>query len=194
MRRVVIFNYNSRFSVDLMRMVGNYNLSFPGRHFDLGFYKYDSVVSESDAGKADGIIHSGGDGRPVKEDVTGIPKLYICYSHQWKAQAEGGRVARLSGCVSGVQEIDVIEDDKVLGKKGKLPIMQFHEFAVVEPPSSAKVVATSRGVDEAGKEVEIIEALRYDDDSISVQGHPEEGVGSMMLYNLFNTVALANVG
>ena len=68
-----------------------------------------------------------------------------------------------------------------------MPIMEHHELGVVSPPPSAKVIATSKARDSSGKEIEIIEALRYRDGSVSVQGHPEEGRAFHILYNFFET-------
>ena len=151
-------------------------------------YQAEKYPFESSAGSADIIIHSGGDGTPVKENVTGIPKLYICYSHQWKAKAEGGKVVRLKSLIKGVRHIDILEDNEVLGKKGKIPIMQYHEFAVTQPPPRTKVFATSRVSDEDGGDLEIIEALEYPDGSISIQGHPEEGTAAHIFYNFFEKI------
>lgn len=57
---------------------------------------------------------------------------------------EGGKVKRLKENIVGIQSINVLEDDDIFGKKGKIPIMQDHELAVVRPPRSAKVIATSK--------------------------------------------------
>jgi len=139
--------------------------------------------SELLAGKADLVIHSGGDGEPVAEDMKDVPKLYICHSHQWKARKEGGEIVRLKGVVKGVRTINVFEENEILGRKGPMSIMEYHTLAVVRPPRDARVLATSRVQDAQGKELEIIEALEYPDGSFSIQGHPEEGKAEHVIYN-----------
>ncbi len=193
MRRVIIFNYRSIFSEDIKRTILNYNHLHPEDKFRIDVYPAQDCLCESGAGQTDFIIHSGGDGRPVKEDAAGVFKLYICYSHQWKAKAEGGRIVKLGGYRKGIQIIDLLEDDEILGKKGKMSIMQYHSLAVVQAPPNARILATSRGVDEKGKEIVIIEALRYPDGSLSLQGHPEEGTAAHVFYNYFRNKAVAKI-
>lgn len=185
MRRVVVFNYNSRFALDIVNTIHAYNLIRPRRAFLVDVYRADESFSELQRFPADIIIHSGGDGAPVKEDAIDTPKLYICYSHQWKARIEGGEVIQLKESIAGMQTIDVLEDDDILGRKGKIPIMEYHELAVVFPPRSAKVIATSRARDLGGRKIEVIEALKYPDGSLSIQGHPEEGRAFHIFYNFF---------
>lgn len=185
MKRVAIFNYDSIFSEDIKRIILRYNRLHPKNEFWICVYRSCDCLCESQAEPADFIIHSGGDGIPVKEDTTGIPKLYICHSHQWKAEAEGGRLVKLEGYRKGVKFIDILEDDEVLGKKGRMPIMQYHSLAVIQAPPSAKILATGRAVDYNGKEIQIIEALRYPDGSLGIQGHPEEGTAAHIFYNFF---------
>lgn len=122
---------------------------------------------------------------PVKENTGNVPKLYICHSHQWKARQEGGVVVRLKDYIKGIRYIDVLESDAALGHKAKLPIMEYHTLAVVHPPACAKVLAISKAKDKDGKDIEIIEALKYPDGSVSIQGHPEEGTAAGVFYNLF---------
>jgi GMP synthase-like glutamine amidotransferase len=186
MKRVVIFNYNSKFARDIQQIVLTYNPSHAANDFAMDMYPYRDIEVESEAGPADVIIHSGGKGRPVKEDIYGVPKIYICHSHEWKAAYSGGKVATLSGCIKGIHEIDVLDDDEIFGRKGKMRIKKFHELAVVKPPKHAKVLAVSRAFDVNNDEIEIIEALKYPDGSVSVQGHPEEGTAAHIFHNLFN--------
>ncbi|MGB2630906.1 MAG: hypothetical protein WBD24_06950 [Candidatus Omnitrophota bacterium] len=193
MKRAVIFNYNSKFAKDIEKTLLGYNLLHPADPFEIDIYPYKEFERESDIGHADVIIHSGGKGRPVKDDIAGVPRIYICHSHEWKAVYSGGKIVQLSGCMKGVQEIDVLEEDEVLGKKGKLPIMKYHELAIKEPPKNTKVLAVSRAIDSKGKEIEIIEALRYPDGSTSVQGHPEEGTAAHIFYNHLNKVASSSL-
>jgi GMP synthase-like glutamine amidotransferase len=185
LRRAVIFNYNSRFADDIIRSIRIYNLLHPKKMFSIDVYRTGECRRESEAGPADVIIHSGGDGKPVIEDVLNIPKLYICYSHQWKAKMEGAKVTKLKEKIEGLRFINVLEDDDIIGRRGKMPIMEYHEFAVVSSPRSANIIAISKARDLSGKELELIEALRYPDGSISIQGHPEEGRAFHILYNFF---------
>ena len=185
MRRAVIFNYNSIFAINIVTTIEAYNLLHPKEAFLVDMYRAEKHLSELQTGPADIIIHSGGDGIPVREDVMDTPKLYICHSHQWKAGLEGGKLAQLKKKIFGIRNIDVLEDDDILGRKGKMPIMQYHELAVVSPPSFAKVIATSKARDLDGKEIEAIEVLRYPNGSMGIQGHPEEGRALHILYNFF---------
>lgn len=182
-RRAVVFNYNSHFSPDIAKTIQRYNDLFPEKALSLDMYDASSISCESSVGSADAIIHSGGDGTPVREDAEGVPKLYICHSHQWKARKEGGSVVRLKELIKGVKTIEISEDDDILGNRGTLPIMKYHRLAVVRPPEGAKVLARSRVTSPDGEVTEIIEAIRYDNKSISIQGHPEEGTAAHVLFN-----------
>ena len=185
MRKAVIFNYRSMFVKAIENVIKDYNLFSADDSILYDTCKVRGYLSESMAGSVDIIIHSGGRGTPVKEDKLDISKLYICHSHQWKARHEGGEVIQLGKLIKGVMDIDLLEDNEVLGRKGKLPIMQYHELAVTKAPPGARVLATSKAVNSSGKEIEIIEALEYPDGSISVQGHPEEGTAKHIFYNFF---------
>lgn len=82
MRRALIFNYNSRFAVDVVNAIHAYNLLRPRRAFLVDVYNAEQCFSELQRLPADVIIHSGGDGRPVREDALNTPKLYICHSQE----------------------------------------------------------------------------------------------------------------
>lgn len=187
-KRVIVFDYKSRYCKDIIKAIETYNSLFPEDPFKIDLYNALEHTAESIAGRADAIIHSGGDGRPVEEDLS-VPKLYICHSHQWRAKKAGGEVVKLKGLVTGIQKIDIIEDDDILGEKGELPIMKYHEFAVTRPPENTKVLAKSRSTTQDGRDVEIIEALRYPDGAISVQGHPEEGTAFHIIRNFLKKIA-----
>lgn len=187
MRRALVFNYNSLFVRDIERTINNFSLLNPEKAFQADILSACEYRVESMAGQSNVILHSGGDGIPVKEDAA-VPKIYICHSHQWKAEMEGGRISRLNSYRKGIRLIDVVEDDQIMGKKGKMPIMQYHTLAVTHPPANAKVLALSRAMDENGNEIEILEALRYPDGSISIQGHAEEGTAAHIFYNFFSYI------
>lgn len=192
MKKVTVFDYNSLFLGSIKEMLRLYNDLNSKDALSVTVCKSTDCTSESMAGPADIIIHSGGDGVPVKEDAKNVSRLYICHSHQWKARQEGGEVVRLKKIIKGVQPVDVLEDDEILGKKGKMPIMQYHTFAVTRPPHSAKVLATSKVQDAEGKEIEIIEALKYPDGSVSIQGHPEEGTAKHIVHNFLKNMGDKN--
>jgi len=189
MSRVVVFNYNSRFIENILTAVQRYNDLFPEKAFTVDMYKASECPFESLAGQTNAIIHSGGDGEPVREDNESVPKLYICHSHQWKARKNGGKVIRLRGFVTGIQTIDLLEDDEILGRRGKIAVMKYHSLAVIEPPPCAKVLAKSKIIDTDGREIEAIEALRYAGGSVSIQGHPEEGTAYHIFHNFFERIA-----
>jgi GMP synthase-like glutamine amidotransferase len=188
LRKLAIFNYKSLYLEDIKRTVQQYNLANSKKAFQVEVYDAKELLSESHAGLVDAIIHTGGDGSVVKEDMSEIPKLYICYSHQWKARKEGGEVSKLKTFRKGIYPIDILEDDRVLGKKGKMSIMQRHEFIVSKPPRGAKVLAASRIKEADGSEIEVVESLRYPNGSISIQGHPEEGTAAHIFYNFFDMI------
>ncbi|MBL7198093.1 MAG: hypothetical protein ISS47_08330 [Candidatus Omnitrophica bacterium] len=187
-RRIVIFDYESRFLPDIERTILRYNSEHPDNSFSLDIYKACACTYESEAGPADIILHTGGVGRLVKEDIRGIPKLHIGHSHKWKARQLGGKLVRLKTFRRGIECINVLEDDEILGKKGEMYIMQYSRFAITKAPQDAAILATSKAIDHLGKHIEIIEALRYDDGSMDILGHPEEGTAAHIIYNLLEKV------
>ena len=94
--------------------------------------------------------------------------------------------------MKGVRTIDIIEDDDILGSRGKIHIMKYHSLAVTRAPKNTRVLAKSKTIREDGKEIEIIEALRYPDGSISIQGHPEEGIANNVFQNFLER-AISNL-
>jgi anthranilate/para-aminobenzoate synthase component II len=183
LRRAVIFNYNSKFADDIVKSFHVYNLLRPKKAFSIDMYSADKYTSEAEIGSADAIVHSGGDGKPVIENMKDVPRLYICFSHEWKAVAGESEIIKLQNLILGIKAIDVLEDDIIFGRRGQMRIMKYHELGIVSPPRKAKVIATSKTRDLNGKKVDIIEALRYPDGSVSVQGHPEEGRAVHIIYN-----------
>jgi len=191
-RRLVVFDYNSRFLPEVEKTILEYNSAHPDNSFSVDIYKSKECLFESEVGRADIILHSGGDGEPVKEDIEGVLKLYICHSHQWKAKKEGGHLTRLLRYHKGIKFIHVLEDDNILGKKGEMFIMKYSCLAVTRAPRYAQVLATSKALDRLGRQIEIIEALRYPNGSISIQGHPEEGTATHIIFNLLERVNTKN--
>jgi anthranilate/para-aminobenzoate synthase component II len=183
MKKILIFNYDSRFCGDIERSIQEYNAMFPDKAFLVEVCRASGCPFESLAGPADVIIHSGGDGEPVIEDIKDVPRLYICHSHQWKAKKSGGNLLKLDRYITGVQAIDILDDDNILGKKGKMPIMKYHSLIVTKAPVAAKVLARAKILVDKNLVVDSIEALRYPDGSVSVQGHPEEGTAIHIIHN-----------
>ena len=102
-------------------------------------------------------------------------------------------VTALADFYKGVQYIEVLEDDSILGKKGKMPIMKYHCLGVTIPPKNAKILATSKAILKDGSEAEIVEAVRYQDGSFGIQGHPEEGIAAHIIYNILNSAVCGDL-
>ena len=142
-RRMVVFNYDSRFIGDIERTVLRYNVLHPDNPISLDVYESSSWARESEVGRADLIGHSGGDGTPVLEDMN-VPKFYICHSHQWKAKKEGGVVSRLEGYIKGHHLVDIVEEDAVLVRNNTTTLEVGRDNTLVvspELPSELRVKA-----------------------------------------------------
>lgn len=183
-KRAVLVDYNSTFTAGIESQIRAYNEAHPEDAYAVDTYRASSLDNLADVGEADRVIHTGGVGEPVKGDTKGNPsKLYVCHSHQWKAEEGGGKVERLAEYQKGTGYMDVKENDPVVGNAGKVPIDKYHVLAVTKAPKNAKVVATSRQTLEDGREVETAEAIRYEDGSVSVQGHPGGGAAAHVIHN-----------
>lgn len=168
-RKLAIVDYGSQFTEGIEDKVRAFNRKNPNQALHVKTYKASDLESLAQL-NADKVIHTGGQGDPVPGTAPG--SLYICHSHQFKAEQEGGKVERLADYQKGTGYIDVKEDDPVIGEQGQTSIEKYHTLAVTEAPKNAKVIATSKQTLESGEETEIIEAIRYADGSVSVQGHP----------------------
>lgn len=183
-RAIAIIDYDSMFTESIEDKIKGFNMNNPEEAYDIHTYKASELgdLAEIDEDKT---IHTGGQGKPVNGSKPG--SLYICHSHQWKAEKEGGKVEHLADYQKGIGYMEVKEDDPVIGEQGHSPIEKYHTLAVTEAPKNAKVIATSKQTLEGGREVETAEAIRYDDDSISIQGHPGGKTPSNVLYNFLKT-------
>ena len=76
-KTAAIINYNSLFASDLEKISKKYNILNPENAYHVDIYNADDVFSESEIGHYDVILHSGGDGRPVKDDLLKIQRLYM---------------------------------------------------------------------------------------------------------------------
>ena len=179
-RTLAIVDYDSQFTKGIEGRVRAFNKKNPDRAVKVETHKASDLENLAQLG-ADKIIHTGGQGDPVPGSAPG--SLYICHSHQFKAEQEGGEVKRLSDYQIGPGVMDVKEDDPVSGKEGKTRIEKYHTLAVTKAPKNAKVIATSTQTLESGEKAEIAEAIRYADGSVSVQGHPGGATPSDIIEN-----------
>jgi len=169
-RTLAIVDYGSKFTSGIERKVEDLNKKNPEKAYNIKTYKASDLENLAEIGEPDKVIHTGGTGDPVPGTTQG--SLYICHSHQFKAEQEGGKVERLADYQKGVGYMEIKEDDPIIGDQGQSAIEKYHTLAVTEAPKNAKVIATSKQTLKSGDEAEIIEALRYSDGSVSVQGHP----------------------
>jgi GMP synthase-like glutamine amidotransferase len=99
--------------------------------------------------------------------VRGHAKLVgIGFGHQAMARAFGGEVARsLSGWEIGMRRYEIIEPPPGMSEPLAFAIPAFHQDQVVTLPPGARRLAASEATPFA--------VIGYDDDTVSVQGHPE---------------------
>ncbi len=90
----------------------------------------------------------------------------ICFGHQAMAKAFGGEVEKSpKGWGLGMHRYELIEPPPGMVEPLGLAIPAFHQDQVVTLPPGTRVLASSDFTPFA--------AIGYDDDTVSVQGHPE---------------------
>ena len=102
--------------------------------------------------------------------VRGHAKLVgICFGHQAMAVAFGGVVEKSpKGWGIGLHRYDIVEPPPGMREPVAFAIPAFHQDQVVTLPPGSRVLAASAFTPYA--------AIGYDDETVSVQGHPEFSV------------------
>jgi len=180
-RTLAIVDYGSKFTSGIEGKIRDFNKKNPDKAYNVKTYKASKLENLAQLDSADKVIHTGGTGNSVPGSTE--DSLYICHSHQIEAERQGGKVERLSEYQKGTGYMEVKEDDPIIGEEGRSAIEKYHTLAVTEAPKNAKVIATSKQTLENGEETEIIEALRYANGNVSVQGHPGGDTPSKIIDN-----------
>ncbi|MEC5343535.1 glutamine amidotransferase [Brenneria populi] len=99
-----------------------------------------------------------------------VPMLGVCYGHQLLSHALGGTVGdNPNGAEMGLQTVTLNPEAETIGwlqhHPERFPAYLSHRQSVLVPPAGAQVLASS--------EVDRCQIIRYSDNVLSVQFHPE---------------------
>lgn len=126
-----------------------------------------AVITGSAAGVYEGDAWIGALMDWIRQAKGRTKLVGICFGHQAIAQALGGRVEKSErGWGVGLHRYDVVAAEPwMTPAAASIAIPVSHQDQVVEKPADARVLLRSAFTPFAG--------LAWDDDAISLQGHPE---------------------
>lgn len=192
-KKVLIVNNGTKYVGDLTNRV----IDYCDNKAQVDTFHIRDVKSKTNLSEYDVIILSGSKNQSHKgtahkhiidrmRDDACI--LGICHGHQSLAYLYGSTVENLGKYQSGYQEIDVKEDNGIIGAKGKIRIYKKHKYAVTRLGPDLETIAESEVRDAQGNSIKIIEAFKHKSRNIyGIQGHPERGgQGERILYNLLD--------
>ena len=149
-------------------------------HIDSVVYDLTQNIFPSSTEEADFFIITGSK-KSCYEDIDWIHRLCnfiregranntkiigICFGHQVIAQSLGGVVEKSSkGWGIGIHTYQLLENHEYFDYQSHINTLVSHKDQVIEAPSGTQIIATSDFCPYA--------ALGYDNNIISIQGHPE---------------------
>ncbi len=150
-----------------------------GRNRDYRSYDVQSGELPADPAECSAYVITGSEAG-VYDDLPWIPPLLdfirkvrgqaklvgICFGHQAMAKAYGGEVVKSpKGWALGMHRYDIIGPPPGMREPLTFTIPAFHQDQVVTLPPGARLLASSAFTPFA--------SIGYDDDTASIQGHPE---------------------